>query len=162
MKQKVFINLTNGIEAIPDLNWEDVGFIRIQSSHCERQKYNQILENIDYNFLMYLAMGYECVVYDFAANSEVPKAIYTGLEWIKYVCNRRWLNKEYPVIVKDKNVTEFYKLHYAKIDYKIKRKIDYFKKFLLTEELRIISITTQTKNDNKIEFYQKIIQNIYK
>ncbi len=162
MNQKVFINLTNGIEAIPDLNCEDVGFIRIQSSHCERQKYNQILENIDYNFLMYLAMGYECVVYDFAANSEVPKAIYTGLEWIKYVCNRRWFNKEYPVIVKEKNVTEFYKLHYAKIDYKIKRKIDYFKKFLLTEELRIISITTQTKNDNKIAFYQKIIQNIYK
>jgi len=66
------------------------------------------------------------------------------------------------VIVKEKNVTDFYKLHYAKIDYKIKRKIDYFKKFLLTDELKIISITTQTKNDNKIEFYQKIIQNIYK
>jgi len=162
MKQKVFINLTNGIEAISDLNWEDINFIRIQSSHCERQKYNQILENIDYNFLMYLAMGYVCIVYDYAANSEVPKAVYTGLEWIKYVCNRRWLNKEYPVIVKEKNVTDFYKLHYAKIDYKIKRKIDYFKKFLLTDELKIISITTQTKNDNKIEFYQKIIQNIYK
>lgn len=162
MKQKVFINLTNGIEAIPDLNWDDVSFIRIQSSHCERQKYNQILENIDYNFLMNLAMGFECVVYDYAANSEVPKAVYTGLEWIKYVCNRRWLNKEYPVIVKEKNVTEFYKLHYSKIDYKIKRKIDYFKKFLLTDELKIISITTQTKNDNKIEFYQNIIQNIYK
>lgn len=162
MKQKIFINLTNGIEAIPDLDSQDIHFIRIQSSHCERQKYSQILENIDFNFLMYLAMGYECVVYDYAANSDVPKAVYTGLEWIKYVCNRRWLDLEEPAIVKGKNVSEFYQLQYSKLEYKTKRKIDYFKKFVLTDKLKIVAITSQTKNDNKFEFYQKIIQNIYK
>ena len=162
MKQKIFINLTNGIEALPNLNADDIHFIRIQSSHCERQKYNQILDNIDFNFLMYLAMGYECIVYDYGANSEVPKAIYTGLEWIKYVCNRRWLNKEEQVFVKGKNVTEFYNKKYFEIEYKTKRKIDYFKKFLLTDELLIKSVCSETQNDNKIEFYQKIIQNLYK
>ncbi len=162
MKQKIFINLTNGIESLPFLEKENINFIRIQSSHCERQKYNQILDSIDYNFLMYLAMGYECVVYDFSANSEVPKAVYTGLEWIKYVCNRRWFGREEVVVVKDKIVNEFYQLQYSKIEYKTKRKIDYFKKFVLTNELKIRTITAETKYDNNIDYYKKIIYDIYK
>lgn len=162
MKQKIFINLTNGIEAIPELNFDEIHFIRIQSSHCERQKFNQILDNIDYNFLMFLALGYECVVYDFAANSEIPKAVYTGLEWIKYVCNRRWFDRDETVIVKDKNVSDFYRLQYSKIEYKTKRKFDYFIKYLMTNEIRIKPISSQTKNDNKIDFYQNILYNINK
>lgn len=71
MKQKIFINLTNGIEAIPELAISDISFIRIQSCHCERQKFELIIDNLDYNFLMYLALGYECIVYDFGVNSDV-------------------------------------------------------------------------------------------
>lgn len=158
-KVKIFINLTNGIEAIPDIInvTNDINFIRIQSSHCERRKFNQILQDVDNNILMYLALGYECIVYDFAANSEVSKAVYTGLEWIRFVLYKRWFNIEYIPYIKGKKVKTFFDKYYKEIDYKLKRKIDYYKKYLNTNIVKLTGISKQTINDNKPEYFKNIL-----
>ena len=161
MKEKIFINLTNGIESLPEFDISDVNFIRIQSSHCERKKYDLIINDIDNNFLMYAALGFECKVYDFAANSEVSKAVYSGLEWLRYVLNKRWLGLDYRPVIKGKKVDTFFAGHYSKLDYKQKRKIDYFNKYLLTDNIKITGICSQTSNDNKSEFYRKVLEEIY-
>ena len=42
-------------------------YFRLQSTHCEVRNYEGIIENLDYNLLMSLALGYVCVVYDYGS-----------------------------------------------------------------------------------------------
>ena len=160
-KEKHFINLTNGIQAIEDFQFEnprDLSFIRIQSCHCERQMYEQILIDLDNNFLMYAAMGYTCKVYDYGARCEISKANATGLEWIRYVLNRRWFKKIITPVVKGKNVSDYFYEKYKGLSYRTKRKIDYFKKFINTNEVKIISVANATDNDNKPDYFISVIE----
>ncbi len=161
--KKIFLNLTNGIEAIEkyNLNIEDMNFIRIQSTHCEHPDFERILFELDHNFLMWLALGYECVVYDFGAKSKTSKAVYHGLEWVKYVLNRRWFNLEITPFVRSKNVTSSFERYYYQLSRTIKRKIDYYKKFLLIDKLRLSAVTTATNNDNKPDYYLNILNKYY-
>ena len=65
-----YINLSNGIEAIGPLLEagllpDHVRFCRVQSSHCEAQDFHAILQNLDHDLLMHLALGFDVRVYDF-------------------------------------------------------------------------------------------------
>ena len=61
---KHFINLTNGIEAIPFLdNYE---FVRIPSTYCEAKAWDKLMLSLDSNFLMNLAVGNTCIIYDYS------------------------------------------------------------------------------------------------
>ena len=67
-----YINLSNGIEAIGPLLEagllpDHVRFCRVQSSHCEAQDFNAILQNLDHDLLMHLALGFDVRVYDFGS-----------------------------------------------------------------------------------------------
>ena len=74
-----FLNLTNGIEALPELTslvsavgvpFEALRFCRIQSSHCEARDYYGVLESIDAEMLLLLALGYTVRVYDFGSRAK--------------------------------------------------------------------------------------------
>ena len=160
MKSKIFLNLTNGIEALKkyNLNIDEVNFIRIQSTHIENEAFDKLLSTLDSNFLMSLALGYECIIYDFGAKNYISKAIYYGIEWIKYVLNIRWFNKLETPYIKGKKVEKQFAEHYKKINKKTKKQLDYYKKFLVTNQLNITSITTTTNNDNQPDFYLEIIK----
>ncbi len=162
-KSKVFINLTNGIEAIDKYNLDpdNVSFLRIQSSHCEGHSWDRMLLDLDNNLLMHLALGYECIVYDFGAHTEYSKAVYIGLEWIKYCLNRRWFNRIAKPIVKGKDISNYFEVEYAKLSKYAKKKIDYYKKFLLTDEIKLNGISTITEHDNKNEYYIDLVKDIY-
>jgi hypothetical protein len=163
-KSKIFINLSSGIEALPKygISLDDVSFIRLQSSHCEAHKWEEILSELDNNFLMHLALGYECIVYDFGSHTNNSKALYIGMEWVKYFLSRRWFHKDYKPIVKNKDISNYFEAEYEKIPRRIKRKIDYFSNFLFTDELRITPISTVTINDNKKEYYRDVIKDLIK
>ena len=157
--KKIFLNLTNGIQALEefDLDFREINFIRIQSTHCENASFEKMLLTLDSNFLMWLALGYECVVYDFGANSKTSKAVYYGLEWIRYVLNRRWFGNEAIPLVKGKNVSASFQKFYSKLSKKTKKQIDYYRKFLMTDELKLTSITAATNSDNKADFFVNIL-----
>ena len=57
-----FINLTNGIEALPRLH--SVGlpysFVRIQSTACEQQLFEKLIGELDSALLLHLALGQWC------------------------------------------------------------------------------------------------------
>ena len=163
MKTKIFLNLTNGIEALEkfDFNIDEINFVRIQSTHIENESFNKLLSTLDSNLLMSLALNYECIIYDFGAKSETSKAIYYGIEWIKYVLNIRWFGKTEIPYIKGKKVEKQFAEHYKKIDKKTKKQIDYYKKFLLTNQLNIISVTYSTNNDNQPDFYLNILKKNY-
>lgn len=56
--------------------------------------------SLDSNFLMNLAVGNTCIVYDYSQNKEMPRALYQGLEYIKFILYKRWFNFEYKTYCK--------------------------------------------------------------
>jgi hypothetical protein len=42
---------------------------------------------------------------------------------------------------------------------KTKKKLDYFKKFLYTDKINILSVTGPTVEDNNLNFYKQILRN---
>ncbi len=163
-KTKVFINLTSGVEALDKygMSTDDVSFIRIQSSHCEAHMWEKMLWELDSNFLMFLAMGYECVVYDFGAHTQNSKALYFGVEWVKYFLTRRWFNRDYKPIVKGKDIGNYFEAEYEKITRDLKRRIDYFRTFLFTDELHIRTVSSVTQYDNNKDYHRSLIGSMLK
>lgn len=160
-----FLNLTNGVEAI-DRDYHmyvppDYHFIRIQSTQCEARVWDKIIIGLDNNFLMHLALGDECLVYDFSAHKESPRAIYQGLEFIKYILHKRWFNQDYQMIIRGNKVPmDFYVNEYntkVRTNKDAKKKIDYFKKFLLTDKLNLVTFVGNTKLDGNIAEYKKML-----
>ena len=159
-KKKIYLNLTNGLEAIEryGFNRGDVSFVHIRSSHCESHDFETILWDIDNDLLMHLALGYECIIYDFGARSDIPKAVYTGLTWLDYVLTKRWFNKDKDIYVKGKIVNSYYNEKYKMLSKKVRKKIDYYRYFLLTDEIRLTAVCGSTSRDNDKEYYKSIIE----
>ena len=153
---KHFINLSNGIEYIPSIP-DEYSFIRIQSTYCEQKRWNDILLELDYSFLMNLALGYKCVVYDKSARHEIPRAIWQGLEWVKYTLNLVWFNREVKAITRGKNVTNYFHSQFSTLPKQTLKKLCYFKKFLITDKLNVEAITENTRNDSKYEVLKNLL-----
>lgn len=159
-----YINLTNGIEAIPMLD-RGYKFIRIQSTICEQKNWDRLIQELDYDFLMNLALGNECIIYDFGARKPVSRAVYQGAEFIKYVLYRRWLNKEYISNVnrskntcRKNNCNDYFEKCYQNLKDRTKKKLDYFLSYINTNEIRLICVTDCTKHDGDKEFYKNVLQ----
>lgn len=152
---KHFINLTNGIEAIPFLdNYE---FVRIPSTYCEAKAWDKLLFSLDSNFLMNLAVGNTCIIYDYSQNKEMPRALYQGVEYIKFVLYKRWFNMDYKPMVNHNNCFGYF--NSIRLSVPTKRKIDYFKKFLYTDKLNIKLSTGKTNFDGNYKYYKDILIN---
>lgn len=167
---KHFVNLTNGIEAIPSINGE-INFLRIQSTTLERKDWIKLFTELDYNFLMYLALGYECNVYDYGTNRLFSKTIYQGLPIIKYVLSKYWLGIEIPAerltrsgqtIAADKKMydhiyDQLFTYNSTKEKHSLKNKYKYFKQYLRTDEIKLYGISDSTQNDGNVPYYRDIL-----
>jgi len=152
-----FLNLTNGIQAIQDYGLEDVRFIRIQSTACEQKRWEDILMTLSDDFLMSAVLGHECVVYDYGANKDVPRAVWQGLEWVKYVLSRRWHGEIYRPVGRAKACQNYFAVQYSGLSSRAKSRLDYFARYL-NGPLRISAITGATDKDGKTEWYAGIVK----
>lgn len=164
--KKYYLNLTNGLEAFEydsSLLYH-CGFIRIQSTLCEQKNWDRIIQELDYDFLLNVAIGNEVVVYDFGANKEIPRALYQGMKFIEYSLNRRWFNTENEVYIsrsrkkQGQNSTKYFRECYDKLDDRTKKKLDYFKPFLNKGNFVNIScVSTSTIHDGDRDYYKKLM-----
>ena len=98
LRVRHFINLKNGIEAVPTLhamNVHDYAFCRVQSTMCEVGDMEKVLCELDANLLVSLALGYSCVVYDFGSRDKkrgVPRALWYGVEFVRYALDWYWFD----------------------------------------------------------------------
>lgn len=156
-----YINLTNGIEFIPELNQDSsLKVVRIQSTACEQKRWDFILQDLDYTFLLDLALGNTVTVVDYGANKPVPRACYQGLEWVRYALNKCWFGKEEKAVVRGCDSTNYFRECYAKLDKRTLKKLEYFKKFLMTNEIHLEYRTKSTDRDGDYNYY-KVILNTY-
>lgn len=150
-----FINLTNGIEAIPKLN--SFHFIRIQSTACEQKRWDFILQDLDNDFLMNLAIGNECFVYDFGQKG-VPRALWQGLKFIEYAVTRCWFGVEIKAKVRGgTDSTVYFREQYELLSERTLKKLEYFKKFLLKDSVCIIVCGEKTTNDSRYDLYKEVL-----
>ncbi len=180
MVEKHFINLTNGIDKIKELNEKgiDYSFIRIQSTSLERKDYLKLLVDLDHNLLINLALGNKCIIYDYGTNRKLSKTIYCGIPLIEYILNRYWYNLETKPYRLNRNgskiiydVDTLYKGIYndlftynsLKPKLHLKTKLNYYKFFLNSDRVYIQGISESTNNDGKYQYYSDILkQNICK
>lgn len=158
----LYFNLTNGIEFIPNLSsYNNLKFIRIQSTSCEQKRWDFILQELDYSFLLDLALGNNVTVVDYGANKEVSRACYQGLEWVKFALNKCWFGKETKAFVRGTDATNYFKECYAKLDRRTLKKLNYFKKFLTTGGLHLDYQSASTDKDGDYEYYRAILEDYY-
>ena len=178
MKTKHFINLTNGIEAIPFLQGQgiDFDFIRIQSTTIERRNWNKLISDLDHNFLLMLALGYECKVYDYGTNRKMSKTIYLGLPLIEYILNRFWYGYTMPAIrysrtgeqildMKDQYDFIYNQLFVFDQDKQkglLRKKLSYYKRFLNDSQVHLDGLSESTDKDGNYAFYIEIVKNMAK
>jgi len=143
--KKYYYNLTNGLHF--KSHNKPMGFIRIQSTACEQKRWNFILQDLDNDFLYNLAIGNICVVCDLSERKKETRALYQGLEWIKYVLYWRWLNQYYAPKIKDYDCSDYFLKQYLQLDNRSKKKIDYFKKFVSDNGINIKTINGNLKGE---------------
>lgn len=152
-----FVNLTNGLQAIEDYGLVDYRFLRIQSTACEQKRWNFILKSLSDDFMMNAALGNECIVYDYGARKEVPRSIWQGLEWIKFVLSDKWHHELYiPEGKKHRSGPGYFKSQILKLDSQSKSRIRYFRKYL-NGPLHIYGVSKPTVHDGNFSYYKKII-----
>lgn len=155
---KVYLNLTNGIEALNWLHIDDYRFVRIQSTAIEQHRFDYILQDLDYNFLMDLALGEEVIVIDGSRNNKKgSKAIFYGLEWIRFALYKAWFNKNINVYVNKNNVTNYFLEQYKKLKKSTKQKLKYFRKFLSCNDIKLIGYSFYTDNDGNYDFFKQTL-----
>lgn len=156
---KIYLNLTNGLEYLKELPSYKWKFVRIQSTKCEQKDWNFIIEDLDYEFLFDVGRGEIVYVFDKSERKEMSRALYQGLEWIKYVLNRRWLGKIIVPKVKDNNVSTYFDIQYNKLSRRAKKKLDYVKKFITSNCINIIPIqTSKSTYSNDVEMFKLLLE----
>ncbi len=164
MKSKIYLNLTNGIEFLDKFGDfyknHEYRFVRIQSSWCEQKHWEYIIADLDYDFLLHLALGFNCIVVDFSQKRDYPRAVFQGIEWIRFVLNKVWFRNTNQALVRVRrnDVTKYFEKQYDKLSRKTKNKIKYFRKFLLTNKIKLKIIAGRTKNDGNYDFYKQVLK----
>lgn len=155
--RKHFVNLTNGIEAIRQFNLQDYAFLRIQSTACEQKRWPFILDDLDANFLMSLALGHTCIIYDYGHNGK-PRSLWQGCEWIRYALERRWYGRTIRPSVHGHNVGAYFDACYSRLPDTTLRRLDYFGKFASGGAVNIEIVWGKTYLDGKYHTYAGLLE----
>lgn len=155
---KSYINLTNGIEAFENAPYDFYdGFIRIQSTACEQKRWDFLLQELDTDFLMNIALGNSVRVVDYGASKETSRAVYQGIEFIKFVLKKHWLGITDRVIVRHTDSTNYFEEVYRNLSKRTLRKLDYFKKFVKTDTIDLVGFSDSTIHDGDYDYYVNLL-----
>jgi hypothetical protein len=147
---------------------EQISYFRLQSTHCEMRNYEGILENLDYNLLMHLALGYICVVFDFGCRGSavdderegIPRAYWWGTEWIRFVLDHFWNleGAEDPTrMVRGYNAKSTFEEKVKHLPKDIKRRIKYFRPYVQTKRIHLYPVYSKTDKDGEREYYAALL-----
>ena len=166
--QDMFFNLTNGIEWLPlfiEAQSCNCKYIRLQSTWCEQHRWDDILADLDYTFLLHLRVRGIAYVFDCSQKKSLSRALYQGLAWVRYALNRCWYNNGERAIIKTAHgkmdVTDYFDKEYKKLSKRTLAKLNYLKKFKGYGKVYIVPHCMRTTHDGDYEFYDEIIQQSY-
>lgn len=164
---KVWLNLTNGIEAAPYLEsiYMPYDFCRFKSCSFEQGRWEDAVSSMPDDMLMRLALGQRQTIIDFGANKACSRAMYQGvpialrriaLSWGFNVDDKMWIfNRSGKPIQCDRCFAKNSMI----IDKKQHARLKYFSKYVTdnTKPLTIDLICAPTVHDGDYGFYTKRI-----
>lgn len=150
-----FYNLTNGLEVkITDLN-QHPHLVRIQSSHVESKAWDRLFQQLSDELLFYLAIGEQCIIIDGSPNPNHSHISRIAVPVIQYVLTRLWLKEKLaPAMIDD----EYLERIYRSLDQSTKRKLKYYRKFLLTDEVKLNCYVFPNCKDGKYDWFKEKIK----
>lgn len=151
-----FLNLTNGIAWASAIKHD--GLVRIQSTACEQKLWSDIIADLDYSFLIPLAMGRPCVIYDCGARKETSRAIWQGVEFIRAASTMRWMGRRIPVIWRGHDASVYAHQQIARLDRRAKSRLDYAGRFLATSNLSLRGVSVATTHDGDYEQFADLLR----
>jgi len=148
-----FYNLTTGLEAVNIADYPRI--VRIQSSHIERKAWNRILEQLSDELLFYLAIGRECQIIEGVKKPTSSKVMNTAIPVISYILYRAWFKK----IIRVSKMDPMYldKIYKGLIP-PVKKKLKYFRKFLLTSEIKLYGVVAPAYHDGNYDWYEEKVR----
>lgn len=150
---KKFLNLTNGLLTDEDYD----GFVRIQSNHAEKKdNWNCIIDNMDSNYLMYLALGYETKIVDYSIKDRNTRALDIGMEYVWYVCCSFW---DLPIDSPSHKIQAFQE-ELCKLTTSQRRKIKYFRTFV-NNPIKPILFSGRATHDDDKEYFGELAKEKY-
>ena len=167
-----FINLKNGIEALPTLRealgvrGERVGTTRVQSSLLEAGNVERVVAELDSALMMELALGRSCFVWDFGSRDVVkgrgnPRALWYGAEFVRFALRREWFPEgtHEPPVVRGKQVERDWSTKLSMLSRGSKRKIRYYRQFIPegVTDVRLIGVYRPTTHDDDAEYYRDLL-----
>jgi hypothetical protein len=150
-----FLNLSNGILWKPELIGP-IHFMRLESTTLESRCWQKFFGDLDHNLLMHLAIGKTCIVYDCGCRREFSKTIRWGIPLIRYTLERRWFGEclTPPIDPRSgQNFTtwfaqvykEFFETNGSQEKGHVKRKLDYYKKWVSASENKGVYLIGKSK-----------------
>lgn len=121
-----WINLTNGLRALIDYGLTDWRALRLQSTHCEQKRWEDVLASVPDEMLLRLAVGEECRIYDYGANKPVSRACWQGIAWVRYALSVRWTEKAPDLAGRAATMGPYFDCQYREMSDRAKRRLDYF------------------------------------
>lgn len=182
MKDIHYLNLTNGLEFLPELQARnlDVRTVRIPSTVLERNNWYNLFIQIDNDMLFNLAIGNYVYFYDCGCRREQSKTIFFGVPLLKYVIEKIWFNlnddnekiQYEPVRIsryrRGPTPAQLINIYREVFEYSngcdinrlrdVIKKYEYFRKFIgrSREGINLFGVSRSTDNDSKIEYYKDI------
>lgn len=148
-----FINLTNGIEPMVLQCLSPVAFIRVQSTTCEQKQWDRLLMDLDNNFLMHLALGFDCHVWDGSVHSRPARAMRQGMELVRFLVDSIWFDVEY---IAPQGQSNYFKS--LDLTTPVWNKLRYFRRFVAGDEVRLTTHSIVTVHDGDYDYYAQAVK----
>ena len=160
---KVWLNLTNGLEAAPELNKLHIPyhFCRFRSTSLEQKRWSEMLDAMPDDILMNIAKGTRQVIVDFGANKTCSRAMRQGipivtrmisLEWGFQTDSHLWMfGRNGKPMCCDEDFTRYV----MRLNKKQKARLKYFKRFVAkdVDGVNLITMCAPTCNDGDYGYY---------
>lgn len=85
-----FINLSRGVLCPHVVDLDTLRYIRIQSTWCEQKRWADVIMSVGADLLINAATGVTCIIHDVSERQREPRAIWQGVEFIRYCCEKSW------------------------------------------------------------------------
>lgn len=161
----VWINLTNGIEILPYLlSRIPYKFCRFRSCSFEQKNWNDAIADMPDDMLMNFALGVPQYIVDLGANRPCPRSLRQGfaialrrisVSWGLDVDKHMWIFSRSGVPMR---VSDDFARQAMRIDGKQKSRLDYFRRYLDTDRLRVNMMCAPTDNDGNYDMHSNIIK----
>lgn len=161
----VWINLTNGIEILPYLlSRIPYKFCRFRSCSFEQKNWNDAIADMPDDMLMNFVLGVPQYIVDLGANRPCPRSLRQGLaialrrisiSWGLDVDEHMWIFSRSGAPMR---VSDDFARQAMRIDGKQKSRLDYFRRYLDTDKLRVNMMCAPTCHDGNYEMYSDIVR----